>query len=98
LPGLAPDQVHRRGVGRTFQLARVFPRLSVLENMLVPVRRTGLMAVLAGGRSGGEERRAGELLRFLGLAKLSGEPAGRLSYGQRKLLELGVVMMSQPRL
>ncbi|HEY4026926.1 MAG TPA: ABC transporter ATP-binding protein [Candidatus Dormibacteraeota bacterium] len=96
ITGLPPDRVHRLGIGRTFQLARVFPRLTVLENLLVPVHRRGLAALLPG--AGSEARHARAMLEFLGLAELAGEPAGRLSYGQRKLLELGAVMMSRPRL
>jgi ABC-type branched-subunit amino acid transport system ATPase component len=98
ITGLAPDQVHRRGIGRTFQLPRVFPRLTVLENVLVPVRRAGLLGLLSGSTTRGEAQRGQEMLEFLGLTRLAGEPAGRLSYGQRKLLELGTVMMSRPRL
>lgn len=98
ITGLPPDEVHRRGIGRTFQLARVFPRLTVLENVLVPVRRAGLLGLLSRGTTRGEAGRGHEMLEFLGLARLAGEPAGRLSYGQRKLLELGTVMMSRPRL
>ncbi len=57
----------------------------MLENLLVPVRRA-------------DTPRAREMLEFLGLSALAGQPAGRLSYGQRKLLELGALMMSRPRL
>ena len=98
ITGLAPDRVHRRGVGRTFQLARIFPRLSVLENLLVPVRRAGPLALLGGWRPAAEMRRARERLELLGLDRLAAEPAGQLSYGQRKLLELGAVLMSEPSL
>jgi ABC-type branched-subunit amino acid transport system ATPase component/ABC-type branched-subunit amino acid transport system permease subunit len=85
ITGLPPGRVHDLGIGRTFQLARVFRRLTVLENLLVPVRST-------------EAARAREVLDFLGLARLADQPAGRLSYGQRKLLELGTLMMSRPQL
>jgi neutral amino acid transport system ATP-binding protein len=98
ITGLPPDRVHRLGIGRTFQLARVFPRLTALENLLVPVPRRGLLGLLAGASAAGEARRAREMLDFLGLAALAGEPAGRLSFGQRKLLELGAVMMARPEL
>jgi ABC-type branched-subunit amino acid transport system ATPase component len=98
ITGLAPDRVFKLGIGRTFQLARIFPRLTVLENLLVPVPRAGVLALLAGARAREEAGRANDMLRFLGLARLAGEPAGRLSYGQRKLLELGAVMMARPRL
>jgi neutral amino acid transport system ATP-binding protein len=98
ITGLPPDQVHGRGIGRTFQLPRVFPRLTVLENVLVPVRRAGLLGLLSGSTTRGEAQRGHEMLDFLGLTRVAGEPAGRLSYGQRKLLELGTVMISRPRL
>jgi ABC-type branched-subunit amino acid transport system ATPase component len=98
ITGLAPDRVFKLGIGRTFQLPRIFPRLTVLENLLVPVPRVGLLALLAGARAREEAARAHDMLGFLGLARLAGEPAGRLSYGQRKLLELGAVMMARPGL
>jgi neutral amino acid transport system ATP-binding protein len=77
ITGLPPDRVHQLGLGRTFQLARVFPRLTALENLLVPVRRAGLLGLLAGARAAGEARRARDMLEFLGLTALAGEPAGR---------------------
>src|SRR5205823_10185434 len=62
ITGLPPDRVHRLGIGRTFQLARVFPRLTALENLLVPVPRRGLLGLLAGASAAGEARRAREML------------------------------------
>jgi ABC-type branched-subunit amino acid transport system ATPase component len=96
--GLRPDQVSRRGIGRTFQLARIFPRLTVFQNLLVAVRRPTLRRLISSASSGHETRRAEELLQFLGLARLAHEPAGRLSFGQQKLLELGAAIMARPRL
>jgi len=96
--GLRPDQVSRLGIGRTFQLVRIFPRLTALENLLVPVPRAGLRGLISGARSGQEAVQAWELLDFLGLARMAREPAGRLSFGQQKLLELGTVIMARARL
>lgn len=98
ITGLPPDQVNRRGIGRTFQLARIFPRLTVFENMLVPVSETGLRAFHAGIGNHREAARARAMLAFLGIEELANQPAGRLSYGQRKLLEFGSVLMSRPAL
>jgi ABC-type branched-subunit amino acid transport system ATPase component len=98
IDGLQPDQVCRLGIGRTFQLIRIFPRLTVLENLLVGARRASLRGLVSGARSGERAEHAAELLRFLGLARLGPEPAGRLSFGQQKLLELGTVIMGQPAL
>jgi ABC-type branched-subunit amino acid transport system ATPase component len=96
--GLRPDRIARLGIGRTFQMARIFPRLTVLDNLLVSIRRPGLRGLVSGARSGHETERARELLEFLGLTRLAGQPAGRLSFGQQKLLELGSVVMARPRL
>jgi ABC-type branched-subunit amino acid transport system ATPase component len=96
-----PHRVFARGIGRTFQLTRTFPRLTVLENMLVAAqpggagaRRRHLPLARAGGAA--DRRRALELLEFTGLAGHAGAPAGTLSYGQRKLLELSFVLVAEP--
>jgi neutral amino acid transport system ATP-binding protein len=95
---LGPDRIYALGIGRTFQLARIFPRLTALENMLVPVRRRGLRALFSGAGWSTERSRAMEMLEFLEIAHVAGKLGGALSYGQRKLLELGAVMMAEPEL
>jgi ABC-type branched-subunit amino acid transport system ATPase component len=88
ITGAAPARVFALGVGRTFQLTRVFPRLTVLENMLVPAQR---------GQTGRQQRqRALDLLAFTGIADQAHALAGTLSYGQRKLLELSYVLVADP--
>jgi branched-chain amino acid transport system ATP-binding protein len=93
-----PDRVFRLGVGRTFQLTRLFPRLTVEENMLVATQRHQgwLRGVMRRAGSSSERRRAMELLDFVGIARLASEPAGSLSYGQRKLLELASLLVADP--
>ncbi|HBH02180.1 MAG TPA: ABC transporter ATP-binding protein [Candidatus Rokubacteria bacterium] len=88
IDGLKPWQIAQRGIGRTFQIIRVFPELTALENLLVVTR--GAI----------EEARAHalELLRFVTLERLQGEYAGNLSYGQQKLLEFARVLMRDPAL
>ncbi len=89
ISGLAPYQVARRGVGRTFQLTRLFPQLSVLENMLA----------VAGPHDGGDAGpRARELIDFVNLTRVTHELAANLSYGQSKLLEFIRALMLEPRL
>ena len=88
IDGLKPHQVARRGVGRTFQIIRVFPELTALENLLVVTREPFETA----------RRRAEELLRFVTLDRLQHEYAGNLSYGQQKLLEFVRVLMTDPEL
>ena len=98
ITGLGPDRIFARGLGRTFQLSRIFARLTVLENMLVATQRreTWLRGVLRHAGSHAERARAFERLEFVGLAELAALPAGNLSYGQRKLLELAYVLVADP--
>ena len=93
-----PDRVFNLGIGRTFQLTRLFMRLTVLENMLVATQRERgwLREVVRRAGSAGEKRRAMELLEFVGIGSLAYEPAGNLSYGQRKLLELASLLVADP--
>jgi branched-chain amino acid transport system ATP-binding protein len=94
-----PDRVFRLGIGRTFQLTRLFLRLTVLENMLVATQRKEgwLRGVMRLAGSAAEKRRALELLDFVGITHLAHEPAGNLSYGQRKLLELASLLVADPQ-
>ncbi|WP_188187330.1 ABC transporter ATP-binding protein [Nonomuraea sp. SYSU D8015] len=94
----SPHRIAHAGIGRTFQLCRVFPRMTVLENMLVAVRRTRLRELLAGLRDKGEVERARHWLRRMGIEHLEDAEARDLSYGQQKLLELAAVLMAEPEL
>jgi ABC-type branched-subunit amino acid transport system ATPase component len=92
-----PDRIFGLGVGRTFQLTRIFPRLTVTENMHVAIRRKGFTSMLRRWSHSSEHDRALQLLEFVGLTHLKDAPAGSLSYGQRKLLELGFILIAEPR-
>jgi branched-chain amino acid transport system ATP-binding protein len=86
IDGLKPHQVTRRRLGRTFQVIRIFPELTALENLLVV---TWLPFESA-------ERQARKMLELVTLDRLQNEYAGNLSYGQQKLLELSRVLMTDP--
>jgi ABC-type branched-subunit amino acid transport system ATPase component len=86
--GLPAHRIAAMGLGRTFQVIRVFPELTALENLLVVTR----------GDAAAAGRRARELLAFVRLEGLAGELAGNLSYGQQKLLEFARVLMIDPTL
>jgi branched-chain amino acid transport system ATP-binding protein len=86
------------GVSRTFQITRALTEMSVVENLVVHALPESLRDVMGSAVRGHDRDRAMSLLEFLGIAHLADQPAGRLSYGQRKLLELGAVLMSNPRL
>jgi len=92
-----PDSVFHLGIGRTFQLTRVFSRLTVLENMHVAVQRNNVKGLFSRWSSIHEQQRALELLEFVGLQALKDQSAGTLSFGQKKLLEFAFVLIAEPR-
>ena len=95
---LLPSQVCHRGIGRTFQITRLFWKMTVLENMIVPVRQTGWRTLFSQGVKKNEEERAMELLDMVGLTKFRDEEAQKMSFGQQKLLEFAAILMSDPEL
>ena len=94
-----PDRVFALGIGRTFQLTRIFGRLTVLENMLVATQRHEgwLRGVLRRSGSASERRarvRAARVRRHRRAGRAS--PRATSSYGQRKLLELASLLVADP--
>lgn len=81
-----PYQIAERGIGRTFQITRVFSKMTLMENLIVAARVEN------------RDERALELLEMAGLVDLRGEYASDLSYGQQKLLALIRVLMFDPDL
>ncbi len=106
IQGLRPFEVARRGVARTFQIARPLERCTVMENLLIgpnPQRGERLMASLFPSRSVAAEQtelrsHARDVLSIFDLTAVKNEPAGNLSGGQKRLLELARAVMAQPRL
>ncbi len=92
LAGLAPHRIYKLGIGRTFQLSKVFNRLSVAENLSIPALTEGRI----------DRRQIRERLHDISvqikLDHMIRQKAENLSGGQRKLLELGMVLMTEPRL
>ena len=106
ITGHTPHRITLRGLVRTFQIARGFPRLSVLENlMLYGARQPGetlwksIARPAAVGRREAELReRAATIARRLNLGRVANDPASALSGGQKKLLEIGRALMAEPRI
>jgi branched-chain amino acid transport system permease protein len=100
------SEVCQRGIARTFQNLKLFPHMSVLDNVLVglhPHLHVGFWASLVGWRSArSEERTAREeatrLLGFVGLAERAHDEAGSLPYGLQRRLELTRALATHPRL
>lgn len=84
------------GIARTYQLPRLFPSLTVLENVAAVNSRFDLGRLVRSAVSGDEAARARELLEFVGMGEYVSVRASALSYGQRKLVELAQVLMLDP--
>jgi len=94
------SSVYKLGIGRTFQLVQLFPEMSVLDNILGAAQESkgNVFRRLFRFSENEEYQKATELLKFLRIFSLKDEYAKNLSYGQQKLLDLGMVLMSDPSL
>jgi neutral amino acid transport system ATP-binding protein len=92
-----PTRLARAGLARTFQRARVFPELTVLENLAVALQQPW-KALLGRALAPVERRRAEALLEEFGHTRAARDRAGSLSFGQRKLLEFASLLMGEPQL
>ncbi len=100
ITGMKPHHVYKHGIGRTFQLVQLFPGMTVLDNMIMAIQEskgTLLSRLFTRDETEDVEKAIG-LLEFLNIVHLKDELARCLSYGQQKLLDLGMVLMSDPSL
>lgn len=104
--GWKTHQIAGEGIGRTFQLIRLFPRLTVMDNMLIAMKyihgQSFWPQLLRKKHVNEEDKaardRAMELLKLVNLHEKSNDLAEDLSYGQQKLLEIVRVLASEPKL
>jgi branched-chain amino acid transport system ATP-binding protein len=101
ITGLSPRQVARKGISRSFQLMNLFDDETALYNVLLAmpeVRQQGFSMWRDLGRNDAAHECAAEVLTRVGLAAKRNVPAARLSYGERRALEIGVALAAKPRL
>ena len=104
--GRTPEQLFQSGVARTFQTPRVVPELSALDNVLVavlPVGRFDIARAVAHGAAGRQREAAGrqrarDLLEMTGLGPRADIPAGQLTHGDKRRLELARSLAREPAL
>ena len=91
------ERAHR-GLGRTFQITRLFREMTVLENVVAVQREFSLGQLGRIAVSGSEAKAAEELLEYVGMRAFRDQKAHALSYGQQKLVELAQILMLDPKL
>jgi branched-chain amino acid transport system ATP-binding protein len=91
ITGLKPYEIVRLGICRTFQITQVFPELTVYENLLIPLTWMKTDARI-------RDKAINQQLDFFELAYIKQELAGRLSGGQKKLLELAAITLLNPNI
>jgi len=100
ITGMSPLALARRGIGRTFQTLQVFGKLSVRDNLIVAAQefKGTLPARLFAAPDAGLGRHAEEMIELFRLQQVAHLPAGSLSYGQQKLIDIAMAFMPAPRL
>jgi branched-chain amino acid transport system ATP-binding protein len=106
ITGLAPYMISRLGVSRTFQLLRIFPSMTVLENLMLGLVVSENVSVFGAALNSSltrlTERQsrevAFEILNIVKLSHMANHDASALSIGQRRMIQLGQAIISKPRL
>ena len=100
ITGMSPLELSRRGVGRTFQTLQVFGKLSVRDNLIAAAQEfKGTMpGRLFAQPDAGLGHHADEMIELFRLKHVAHLPAGTLSYGQQKLIDIAMAFMPAPRL
>src|SRR5262250_1446156 len=98
--GMSPLELSRRGIGRTFQTLQVFGKLSVRDNLIAAAQefKGSLPSRLFAKPDAGLGPHADEMIEMFRLKHVAGAPAGTLSYGQQKLIDIAMAFMAAPRL
>ena len=95
---LRPHKITAKGLSRTFQISRNLADMTVLENIICQSKISGWRDLFKPAMSAEEIEKASGILEFLGITRLSHEDGANLSYGQKKLMDLAALLMSDPKI
>ena len=98
IDGLRPHKITQKGLSRTFQISRNLADMTVLENIIAQSKVDGWRDMIKPAMSPEEIEKAMGLLDFLGITRIAYEDGGNLSYGQKKLMDLAALLMSDPKI
>jgi branched-chain amino acid transport system ATP-binding protein len=100
ITGMSPLKLSRRGIGRTFQTLQVFGKLSLRDNLIAAAQefKESLAGRLFAAPDAGLGQQADEMIELFRLKHVAHLPAGSLSYGQQKLVDIAMAFMARPRL
>jgi branched-chain amino acid transport system ATP-binding protein len=97
LAGAPPWKVARAGIARTYQTTKLFASMSVIDNVLIALRRGRLGSIVATAASAEDRRAAQALLAFVGYHGFLAAPAGDLPHVDRRLVEIARALAMRPR-
>lgn len=100
ISGMSPLQLSRLGVGRTFQNLQVFGKLTLRDNLIVAAQEFegSFWGRMRAPSDNGVGERADEMIELFRLKHVANQPAGSLSYGQQKLIDIAMAFMPRPKL
>ncbi|MDA8542543.1 ABC transporter ATP-binding protein [Rhodobacteraceae bacterium] len=95
---LRPHKITAKGLSRTFQISRNLADMTVLENVICQKKISGWRDMMKPAMSPTEIDKAMEILDFLNITRIAYEDGSNLSYGQKKLMDLAALLMSDPKI
>ena len=98
IDGMRPHKITARGLSRTFQISRNLADMTVLENVIAQSRIGGWRDLFKPAMSPQEIDKAMGILDFLGITRIAEEDGSNLSFGQKKLMDLAALLMSDPKI
>jgi neutral amino acid transport system ATP-binding protein len=95
---LRPHKITAKGLSRTFQISRNLSDMTVIENVIVQSKVNGIRGLFRPAISREEKDKAMSIMDFLGITRIAYEDGHNLSYGQKKLMDLAALLMSEPKI